>query len=433
MVNKKNWLGTLVMVLVFGMMVVDCDDGSGEKNPTIDSVINSVVVTTVGEATSVEKGKTLQFSATVTGTNNPSQSVTWSIDETGKKAGTTISGGLLTVAADEALTSLTVRATSTLDTTKNGTKQVTVFTPTPTVSIVTVTTERDANSLSKGSTLLFSASVTGTNNPSQSVTWSIDETGKKAGTTISGGLLTVAADEALTSLTVRATSTLDTTKSGTKQVTITLPTFTTMPNLTLTTGNERIICTWTNSIPIPDSYDIYYIENMEGTDYNAATLMDGGIKITREANSYLTFTITELSNYTTYNVLIVANKTDYIQGYSEIRTASPRPWAPSASVTTLAYDTEVYKSNLSKNQDEWYKFTATLSTQTITFRGGFSGLEFDVQMYNSDGEKIGSSRLLSPGIGSKSFNQSVVKGNVYFIKVTNSYLASYCSFYIKFN
>jgi hypothetical protein len=32
MVNKKTWLGILAMVLVFGMTVVGCDDGSGDGN-----------------------------------------------------------------------------------------------------------------------------------------------------------------------------------------------------------------------------------------------------------------------------------------------------------------------------------------------------------------------------------------------------------------
>jgi hypothetical protein len=34
MVNKKNWLGILVMVLVFGMTVVGCDNDSAGDNIT---------------------------------------------------------------------------------------------------------------------------------------------------------------------------------------------------------------------------------------------------------------------------------------------------------------------------------------------------------------------------------------------------------------
>jgi len=105
-------------------MFVGCDNGVSSI-PTVDYV----AVTTADNATSVEKGKTLQFNASVTGTNNPAQTVTWSIVETGKKAGTNIIEGLLTVASDESLTALTIKATSTVDVTKTGSIQVTVNAP----------------------------------------------------------------------------------------------------------------------------------------------------------------------------------------------------------------------------------------------------------------------------------------------------------------
>jgi len=97
------------------------DDKSQSTKPTVTSV-------TVSPATaSVEKGKTKNFTVKVEGTNNPAQTVTWSIDQTNKKSGTTINtNGLLTVAADESLTSLTVKATSTVDKSKSGTAAVTV-------------------------------------------------------------------------------------------------------------------------------------------------------------------------------------------------------------------------------------------------------------------------------------------------------------------
>ena len=73
------------------------------------------------------KGQTLQFNATVEGTNSPDQTVTWSIKTTGVDSGTTIdSNGLLTVASGETQTSIEVEATSTVDTSKSGTKSVTV-------------------------------------------------------------------------------------------------------------------------------------------------------------------------------------------------------------------------------------------------------------------------------------------------------------------
>ena len=82
-----------------------------------------IVVTVSPVVSGVSKGGTRQFSAMVTGGNNPSQKVTWAVEAgTDTAAGTSISDtGILTVAADETVKSLTVTATSTLDGAKSGT------------------------------------------------------------------------------------------------------------------------------------------------------------------------------------------------------------------------------------------------------------------------------------------------------------------------
>lgn len=87
----------------------------------------------------------------------------------------------------------------------------------PTVTAVTV--EPDKATVTKGATQQFTATVTGEHNPAQTVTWTVE--GGTTGTTISDtGLLTVAADETATTLTVTATSTVDKSKSGTAAVTV---------------------------------------------------------------------------------------------------------------------------------------------------------------------------------------------------------------------
>jgi hypothetical protein len=69
--------------------------------------------------------------------------------------------------------------------------------------------------------LQFSAAVAGTNSPSQEVTWSITTSGKHADTAISAsGLLTVAPGETKDSLTIKAVSKADTSKSDTKTVVV---------------------------------------------------------------------------------------------------------------------------------------------------------------------------------------------------------------------
>jgi uncharacterized protein YjdB len=209
--RKKIFYG---IILCGGLsLFAACGNLSGSSDPVVVSVAVSP------SNTSVARGGTRQFSASVTGVNNPSQAVTWSIVQTDKASGTGINGqGLLTVAADEILGELTVRAASAFDNTKYGLANVTVEVDgehMPAVSVVTVSPATPG--VAKGGTQRFSATVTGVNNPSQAVTWSV--AGGVTGTGISAeGVLTVAADESAASLTVTATSTVDTSKSGTATV-----------------------------------------------------------------------------------------------------------------------------------------------------------------------------------------------------------------------
>ena len=85
------------------------------------TTVTSVAVNS--NAATLEKGKTMQFSATVYGANSPAQTVTWSVNSALSSIN---SSGVLTVPAGETKTSLTVTATSTVNTTVSGTKTITV-------------------------------------------------------------------------------------------------------------------------------------------------------------------------------------------------------------------------------------------------------------------------------------------------------------------
>jgi hypothetical protein len=197
---------------------------NNSKNGTKSVTITAPTVTqvTVAPATpSVAKGGNQQFTASVTGTGNPAATVTWSIIETGKHAETSITtAGLLTVNSAETETTLTVRATSTVDTSKYGEATVTVTnTPLP-PAVTSVTVTPASATVAPGGTKQFTAEVIVTGGAATTVTWSV--TGGTTGTSISTtGFLTVASTQATSStLTVRATSTVDNTKSGTATVTV---------------------------------------------------------------------------------------------------------------------------------------------------------------------------------------------------------------------
>jgi uncharacterized protein YjdB len=159
----------------------------------------------------------LTFTATVQGTNSPAQGASWSVS--GGAAGTSISGGLLSVGLSETTGAvLTVTAISSADTGKSGTAKVTVSAETAAVTNVTI--NPPTASVARGGTLAFTAAVTGTGNPAATVTWSVSPT--TGGSTVNGGVLSVAAGEAVgATLTVTAASTITPAKTATATVTVT--------------------------------------------------------------------------------------------------------------------------------------------------------------------------------------------------------------------
>lgn len=190
--------------------VIGLLDGASQGGaPTVSTV--SVTPATI----TVTGGATQQFSATVSGTNNPSQSVTWSVSG----GGSINASGLYTApAAGASSQSVTVTATSTADNTKAGTAAVTVPATAggpPTVSSVSVSP--GTATVAGLAQQTFTATVSGTNGPSQLVNWTVAPTG----TITSGGVLTApAAISSTQTLTITATSIADGTKAGTAIVTV---------------------------------------------------------------------------------------------------------------------------------------------------------------------------------------------------------------------
>jgi len=181
-------------------------------------------VTVTPAAAGVARGGTLEFRAEVTGTGNFETALVWSVDGPGRSAGTDISSdGVLTVAADEPLDFLTVRAAFAGDSAEYGAAAVTVTGPAepPETVITGITVSPSAAGVVRGKTAIFLAKVTGTGNPAQDVVWSVSGA-LKAGTYIStDGELTVDADEKPGEiLTVRAVSDADSYGQGTAIVTV---------------------------------------------------------------------------------------------------------------------------------------------------------------------------------------------------------------------
>ena len=223
---------------------------------------------------SVARSEMRTFIATVNGTNNPPQGVTWSIDQTGRHSQTTINANdVLTVAALENTATLTIRATSTLDPSKSGTANVTVLIPT----VTDVTVNPASVGIERGRTQTFTAMVNGANNPAQGVTWSIVETGRHSQTT----------------LTVRATSTFDPSRSGTATVTVLIPTVTGVTvspaTATIARGGTPAYTAIVNGTNNPAQGVTWSI--VETGKHPQTTIGSGGVLTVASAETFATLTI----------------------------------------------------------------------------------------------------------------------------------------------
>ncbi|MBO7695210.1 MAG: hypothetical protein J6T10_21520 [Methanobrevibacter sp.] len=188
---------------------------------------DAVGVTTIAvspESASLIAGSELKLASVVTTTGFANKAVLWSVDSTSAGLGVTIDqSGLLkvpsTVTAD---TEITVTATSIADSSKTATATITVASSTiPSITSVTVTAAGSATTIAASSTLQMSASVVKVGNPSTDVTWSVDTASATDGFTISStGLLTAPESPTVAKVTVTATSIFDTSKKGTKELTV---------------------------------------------------------------------------------------------------------------------------------------------------------------------------------------------------------------------
>ncbi|MCL2100537.1 MAG: InlB B-repeat-containing protein, partial [Fibromonadales bacterium] len=153
-------IGEYTIVLTASNITKEDDVFTLNLNVAAPPTIASVVV--APNAVDVQRGFAHQFSAEAMGSGNPPQNVLWTV-EGGSAAGTAInSSGLLSIAANETATTLTVKATSEYDNSKSGTATINVTSP----AIISGETDK---SIGVGYTA-FSVPFTATGNPAPTIT-----------------------------------------------------------------------------------------------------------------------------------------------------------------------------------------------------------------------------------------------------------------------
>ena len=220
---------TMRTLYVFGTSVVDPRVSGSVSVTVVVPTVSSVSVSPINQTITI--GASLQFRAAVIGTHDPDNTVTWSVSSNPAVTGAVTPGtsighnGVLTVASNESLSLLYVIATSTVDPSRFGSVSVTVLRPVVTsVSVAPVNLTVPA-----GSAIQFLATVTGTNNPDTTVSWRVSSNAAGTGAVSPGtninsnGLLTIAANETITTLFVLAASVFDPTRSGSAIISVTIP------------------------------------------------------------------------------------------------------------------------------------------------------------------------------------------------------------------
>ena len=220
-------------VLLTGMVAVGLA-GCGDDVTVVDPpapppppapTVKSISVTPDG--TTLTVGQTRTFSAAVVADTGVATTVTWSSSDAAVATVNATSG----VATGVAPGSVGIKATSTVNPAVQGNATLTVVAAAvPTVTGVTVTPP--SASLVVGQTVQVSANVQGTNNPSQTVTWtSLSPAIASVNTTT--GLVTGLSNGTAV---IKATSSANTNFSGTMSVTVSTPAPATVALQSLTFG-----------------------------------------------------------------------------------------------------------------------------------------------------------------------------------------------------
>lgn len=194
--------------------------------------VESVTLSIDKNAETIYQNHTLQCSAEVTGTNNPMQKVTYTIEPAVENVSIS-EDGLLTVGNAPADSKINIKATSIEDSKKYDIKTITVLAQT--IDSIRITAPDDATEIFQDSEMQLEAVVDATGEPDTSVNWAISPAVE--GASISEeGLLTVGKVAGETELHITATSVFNSSKSAEYTVTVKANT---VNNVTINSAGDK--------------------------------------------------------------------------------------------------------------------------------------------------------------------------------------------------
>ena len=265
---------------------------SGSATVTVTVPVTITSVSVACSPASILTTQTSTCTPTVTGTGSFSSSVSWSVSPT--SMGSVSGSGVF---SPSGAGTATITATSTQDATKSGSATVSVSVP---PSITSVTTSCVSTTILAGQTTQCSATVQGTNNPSQAVNWSVNNTvgGNSTIGIISTSGVYTAPDPIPTSgstITITATSQADSSKSNSASVSLLYP----VPSMTGASPQAVNVASSNTNVTISGmGFSRASILLVDSTSTNASYV----------SPTQLVFTLaTSLETYATLHTIVVSN------------------------------------------------------------------------------------------------------------------------------
>lgn len=202
-------------------------------------------------------------------------------------------------------------------------------------TVTTVDIDPNTATLTKGGTLKFNAIVNGTNNPPQTVDWTVTNNNSSKTTINKDGVLTVAIDETSSALNVVATSTYDTNVNATSSINLTLAPLDMPSNLIF---NDTIA-----------SFDT--VDN--AVNYTISLYKDG--VLVKDSKKEITTNIFDfkdlmtLSGDYTFSVFATGDMNSY--GYSDVAKSNVNSFIAPAIVTDIVVTPDTVTVEQGKTQE----------------------------------------------------------------------------------
>jgi len=140
-----------------------------------------------------------------------------------------------------------------------------------------------------------------------------------------------------------------------------------------------------------------------------------------------------LTSQTTYYIKVTPNNTTSTGTFQiAFNTLSTPPLTLPTNATELTAGTWTDGSITASTGEQWFKFTATASSQYIHVNFG-TLTSLYVQLYNTDSVTVGTQASISTGSDNKYISRTVTSGNTYYIHVTPYSTGGAGTYKITFN